>query len=88
MKYLKNRDLIIDNKVLIYWHLQFEKQQKFFISKFNILTIFTKENSFCFLFFKKLDNPVGFMTPVWKKWRIRIKSIVTAPALLVILSFM
>ena len=61
----------------------------FSLRKFDMLTSFTKINLFFFVSFEKdLIIFVGFITPVVKKWRIRIKSMMAAPTLVVVSRFM
>ena len=49
-----------------------------------MITVFTQINSFTCFFFKKINNFVGFITPVVKKWLIHTERLVAAPALLVL----
>ena len=44
------------------------------------MTAFTLINSFTCFFLRRLNNFVGFVTPVVKKWLIRMRSLVAAPA--------
>ena len=52
-----------------------------------MITSFTQIKSFSHFFWKELNNSVGFVTPVMKKWHIQIKCLVAAPVLLVISRF-
>ena len=47
-----------------------------------MITVFTLTNQFICLFLKKLNNFVGFLTPVLKKRLIHIRSLMAAPPLL------
>ena len=47
-----------------------------------MITLFTQINYF--VFFKKHNNSVGFITPVVEKWLIHMKTLMAAPALLVL----
>ena len=49
-----------------------------------MITIFTLMNSFICFFLQKLNNFVGFITPVVKRWFIHMKRLVPAPAVLVL----
>ena len=54
----------------------------FHYKKINMLISFTQINSFSCFFWKILNNSIGFITPIIKKWSIRIKSLVATLALL------
>ena len=43
-------------------------------------TSFTQIKSFSHFFWKELNNSVGFVTPVMKKWHIQIKCLVAVPS--------
>ena len=49
-----------------------------------MITVFTLINSFTCFFIRKLNNFVGFITPVVKKWLIHMRRLVAAPAPLVL----
>ena len=48
------------------------------------MTVFTLINSFTCFFLRRLNNFVGFVTPVLKKCLIRMRGLVAAPARLAI----
>ena len=50
----------------------------FSAQKINKIASFTQINSFSCFFRKVLNNSPGFITPVLKKWRNRIKTLVAA----------
>ena len=49
-----------------------------------MITLFTQVNLFTCFFKKKLNNFLGFITPVVEKWLIHIEGLVAAPVLLVL----
>ena len=49
-----------------------------------MIIVFTLINPFICFFLTKLNNFAGFITSVVKKWLIRMRSLVAAPALLVL----
>ena len=85
MKCLKKRALTIDNKVLIYLYLWHKNYINYFsLQIFNMITSFTQINPFSCFFWKRINNSVGFITHVLKRWPIRIRCVMAAPALLAV----
>ena len=68
--------LTINNNIVIYLDLwQKSIKSTFPLQNINIITSFTQINSFfCCFFWKVLNNSTGFITPVLKNWRIRMKN--------------
>ena len=60
----------------------------FSLKNFKMITNFAQINLFSCFFEKKVNNSVGFINLVEKKWRIRIKRLVAAPTLLVVSHFL
>ena len=84
----KKRVSSIDNTILIYLHLWNENYvRSFLLEALTIIASFTQTNSFSYFFLKWLNNFVVFITPVVQKWRIRIKCLEAAAALLVVSRF-
>ena len=80
--------------ILRYWFIfiydknNYKKTIKitFSIKKFNMITIFSLMNFICFFLLQKLNNFVGFKTPVVERWLIHMKRLVTALDFLVLSS--
>ena len=80
----KNGYLNIDEKVLIYWRLWFEKLWKLLLHHKSSYVNKFYSNKFVFYLLSKINNSIVFIVPVVKKWRIWIKGVVAAFTLVVI----
>ena len=79
----KNRVLAINNKVVIYLDLWQNICKSIYKIYKTIIASLTPINSFSCFFWKVLNNSPGFIIPGLKKCRIRIKTLVAVPHLLV-----
>ena len=80
----KNGFLTVNYKEVIYldlWQKSIKSTSS--LQKISVITSFTQINYFFCFFWKVLNNSPGFITPVLKIWRIRIKTLATVPHLLV-----
>ena len=84
MKLFKKRILIIGIRVLIYLHLSHKKLRDLYFYYKNLMCNGFYSNKLIYLFLRKRNNFVGFITPVVKKWLILMRSLVVVPAILVL----